>query len=80
MMAQKETVAMRIVTVVTLIFLPATFVSVRPRNRCLLLMSPPNFCRLSSAPTSSSTRTRADRILQPAVQAIRPSQWLGGSK
>jgi Mg2+ and Co2+ transporter CorA len=30
-MSQKEAIAMRIITVVTLIFLPATFVSVIPR-------------------------------------------------
>ena len=32
MMAQKEAVAMRIITVVTLIYLPATFVSVCPNH------------------------------------------------
>ena len=39
-LSQKETIAMRIITVVTLIFLPATFVSVSNKNHCCIPQSP----------------------------------------
>ena len=51
-LAQREAIAMRIITVVTLIYLPATFVSVsRPQPTLSTFRSKTNPSRPSSAPT-----------------------------
>lgn len=73
---EKEAIVVRIITIVTLVYLPATFVSVGRLapicSRLVYMLT--DLCRPSSAQMSSSTKARKAKATFPAWQ------WRDGSK